>query len=358
MGWALGALVVFGLAFRVVMAPLKPQVAVLAIALAMALFALPLFGSVQHWTPRLGRVITVIFMLLIAGAGYLAGGLDAPVLVLLATSPLLGMVIVNRRFGVVVGVMTAFLLCGLLLMHHLGWVPRTELSGEAMLVMRAFMIVMSMTVVVAVVFIYDQYSHELMRRFQRESLTDALTGLPNRRHFEQAFTALENQAARSRAELWVALIDVDHFKAINDRCGHEGGDHCLCKIATVLRQAMAPLDGAIVARLSGDEFVVAAIGDGAHLRVLMHRVNANLADLGEEAPVAVSVGMSGTRIVEAPRPEVLRRLLARADAALYEAKKGGRGRVKVLDGQVSMEHIPAGRRQREAAAAPLLRRSL
>lgn len=345
MGWVLGALVLSGLAFRMAMAPLKPLVIVLAIVLALSLFALPLFGSAQRWTPRLGRAITMTFMLLIAGTGYLAGGLDAPVLVLLSTSPLLGMVIVNRRFGIVAAVLVVLVLCGLLALHRAGWMPATELSAEAMLIMRAFMIMMAMTVVVAVVFIYDQYSHELMRRFQHESLTDALTDLPNRRHFEQAFVQLERKAAESRSELWIALIDVDHFKAINDRSGHEGGDRCLRMIAAILRQSMMPLDDAIVARLSGDEFVVAAIAGGAHLRALMHRVNARLADLDEGVRMAVSVGMSGARIAEAPRPEVMRRLLARADAALYEAKRGGRGRVNMLDGQMSLDHSPAARRR-------------
>ncbi|HEY0975804.1 MAG TPA: GGDEF domain-containing protein [Solimonas sp.] len=350
-GWTLGGLTCFATLVRAWVAPLHPQILILAITLSLVLLALPAFGSVRHWTPRLGRAVTLVSMVLVLSTGYLAGGLDAPVVILLTVSPLLGVVLVGRRFGVLVAMLVVVALLGLVWLHRLGAVPPTELSGDALRVMRAFMLMMGLTVIAAAVYIYDQHSHDLVQRFQRDALTDPLTGLYNRRYLEFAFSRLEQQAADQRAELWLALIDVDRFKRINDSRGHEAGDQCLQQVAMALRRVAQAMPDSIVARVAGDEFVVVAVGHRARLRSWMDQATLSLVGNGDDA-LSISVGLAGLA-AGASQPEALRYLLARADAALYRAKKSGRGRVVVLDPKSPMPDSPSSRGNRPSSPRSL-----
>ena len=346
-GWTLGSLTVCGTLFRAWIAPLQPQVAALGLALSLVLFAMPLFGSVRHWNERLGRALTLTFMLLVLSTGYLAGGVQAPVIVLLTVVPLVGVVLVGRRFGALMAVFTIAMLLGMIQLHHLDAVPRTLLSADALLVMRVFMLGVALVVVAATVSIYDKHGQELMTRLQREALTDPLTGLHNRRYLEIAFPQMERLAAARRAELWLALIDIDHFKKINDTHGHEVGDLCLQQVAMALRQVALGLHDCTVVRLSGDEFLVLAVGQRGQLRALMDRAQASLMALHGSRKVSISVGLAGLPVA-APRPELLRTLLTRADGALYRSKAGGRGLITTLDSRLDDEQVPLGRRSREA----------
>jgi diguanylate cyclase (GGDEF)-like protein len=345
-GWTMGSLTCFATLFRASIAPLQPQIMFLALALSMVLLALPFFGSGRRWTPRLGIGVTLVSMVLVLSTGYLAGGLDAPVVTLLMITPLLGVVLVSRRFGAGVALLVVLSLVGMLGLHRLGVVPPSQLSGEALLIMRGFMLSIGLMVMAAAIYIYDQHSHELVHRFQRDALTDVLTGLHNRRYLDMAFPQLAKAAAAQGSEVWLALIDVDHFKRINDTQGHEGGDLALQQVAMALRATSLSLPGAIVARIAGDEFVVVSAGRRGHLRALMDRAKSTLARLPGVSALSISVGMAGLPVDPADG-DLLRQLLARADAALYRAKQNGRGRVMVTDVHLSQQEVPSGRRSRE-----------
>ena len=165
----------------------------------------------------------------------------------------------------------------------------------------------------------------LLRRAQHENTelaatarTDALTGLGNRRAMEQELSRMLAAANREGGAVQVAFIDLDGFKAINDRHGHEVGDRFLVHIAGKLAASIRP--GDFVARAGGDEFIVLAPGEGhADLRERLARATAGPFRYGTcdlDYPGA-SVGVARSEAGEADPAG----LLARADAAMYEVKK-------------------------------------
>ena len=163
------------------------------------------------------------------------------------------------------------------------------------------------------------------------TVTDALTGLSNRRRFDQVITEEWMRASRTGKSLAILMIDVDHFKAYNDHYGHQAGDECLRKVAGVL-QANARRASDLVARYGGEEFVVVAGDlDIQAAKELAETLRSSVEVLGmshQFSPVAsvvtISIGVSVTTPDANMSPESLLRM---ADAAMYCAKDGGRNRV-------------------------------
>lgn len=156
-----------------------------------------------------------------------------------------------------------------------------------------------------------------------QTRTDPLTGLPNRRAFTVALAAAQAQAEDGRRPLSVAMLDVDHFKAINDYQGHDVGDQVLVALAALLRAHAA--GRGTVARFGGEEFVL-LLPDCRleEARLQCEYLRESIALLPINLPVTVSIG-----VAELARGESAERGLKRADQALYEAKRGGRDRVVV-----------------------------
>jgi len=162
---------------------------------------------------------------------------------------------------------------------------------------------------------------------------DGLTGIANRRSFDERFAEEWNRAVRHRKPLALAMIDLDNFKQFNDLYGHLAGDRCLCAVADALsRQLHRPED--LVARFGGEEFALLlphTSADGA-LKVV-EKIRAAVHGLGIDHigntwnRVTVSIGYSALTPVTADGKS---RLIQLADAALYHAKSGGRNRVETL----------------------------
>ncbi|GAB4122159.1 MAG: hypothetical protein Fur0040_02620 [Sideroxydans sp.] len=176
-----------------------------------------------------------------------------------------------------------------------------------------------------------RFSHELSeanQRLQRQALTDALTGLPNRRH---AIERLEQEWAltvRGERKLSCLMVDIDHFKAVNDRHGHQVGDLALKQVADILRRAARTQD--VVCRYGGEEFLVicpdtpceAAVQCAERLRLNVAAEALPLAD-GATLDLTISIGVG----CKDERTATLEDLLIQADNRLYAAKAGGRNRV-------------------------------
>ncbi len=169
------------------------------------------------------------------------------------------------------------------------------------------------------------------RQLAALSSTDALTGLANRRRFDEVWESEWQRAARMGLPLALALIDVDHFKAYNDHYGHQAGDVCLRQVASLLA-AEARRSGELVARYGGEEFVLVLPGaTAAEARSVAERIRAAVegrAMSHEHSPVAgfvtISIGVASARVQRAEQAEAL---LKEADVALYLAKHEGRNRV-------------------------------
>lgn len=171
-----------------------------------------------------------------------------------------------------------------------------------------------------------------LRAARKASEIDHLTSLPNRRGFERRFAELH--AARAGRPMTLALCDIDHFKAVNDRFGHETGDRVLKFIARHL--AAMRRRGIEVARLGGEEFAIllpdCAIRAGLdELDQLRESVAArNLVDSVTRLPVGLVTFSAGATPIN--DGDTLRSALRRADSALYAAKHAGRNRVYAASG--------------------------
>lgn len=166
-----------------------------------------------------------------------------------------------------------------------------------------------------------------------EARTDSLTGIANRRRFDEALTHEWQRHSRSGGPLSVILSDVDHFKLYNDHYGHQAGDDCLRAVAQAIRNAcQRPTD--VVARYGGEEFAVILAEtdeDGARYvaeRVREAVVNASLPHAYSPvgATVTLSLGVA-TRRPQTGRPDNSRLMMEEADRRLYLAKRNGRNQV-------------------------------
>jgi len=168
---------------------------------------------------------------------------------------------------------------------------------------------------------------------QRLSLLDGLTGIPNRRRFDEVLAHEWKQAMRSKQTLSLVMIDIDHFKAFNDHYGHLAGDDCLKKVALAMSGILKrPTD--ILARYGGEEF--AAIlpmteCDGA--KAIAAAMKTGVIDLAiphDHSSAASRVTISlGIATLVPRRGMTAAMLVSAADQALYEAKAGGRNRIAV-----------------------------
>ncbi len=176
--------------------------------------------------------------------------------------------------------------------------------------------------------IVDEFEAEALRTIFELTLRDPLTGLYNRRYFDERLRSELSFVERHSTPLALLMIDIDHFKHVNDKYGHQVGDRVLKTVADGIRSVMRPED--VLARFGGEEFVVLARGislNGAAAlaeRIRRHIEGLTLAVNNRDVRVSVSIGVvsavpGADRSAEA--------LVVSADEALYRAKRSGRNRV-------------------------------
>lgn len=159
--------------------------------------------------------------------------------------------------------------------------------------------------------------------------TDALTGLKNRRSFLEVAEQALRQSQRTGAPLALCMLDIDHFKAINDNLGHAAGDAVLVQVAALCTHQLREQD--LIGRYGGEEFIIALPNTDAEDAILIaERLRARieqyrLGGIGEALGLTVTIGISQL----AEGEETLDAALQRADHALYEGKREGRNRLKV-----------------------------
>jgi len=196
------------------------------------------------------------------------------------------------------------------------------------------------TAVFCIVLLLLAEVRRLVARLQEQSLTDELTGVANRRAFLEVAAREIERSRRYRHELSLAYLDIDGFKAANDRFGHAVGDRVLIALAGVARATARSVD--TVARIGGDEFVIlmpetdalAALPLAERLRAACSRA----AGLGA-APVTCSIGV----VTFERAPSDLEELLTSADALMYEAKAAGGDSVRHARVGAARSTAPDGR---------------
>jgi diguanylate cyclase (GGDEF)-like protein len=197
--------------------------------------------------------------------------------------------------------------------------------------------------------LYAWNKWKLARHLRALAMVDDLTRIANRRAILALGEDLLRQARLAGADLSLLLIDIDHFKDINDQLGHAVGDRVLRHIALLIGNVLRPRDG--LGRLGGEEFLAllpATSGDAAV--VLAERVRTSIAAATLAAhtqPVRLTISVG---VATAGRVETLARVLERADHALYRAKSDGRNRVCIADEAGSSGWWTALTLERAAAA--------
>jgi diguanylate cyclase (GGDEF)-like protein len=181
--------------------------------------------------------------------------------------------------------------------------------------------------------------HALEER-RRMAMTDALTGCYNRRHFMSHLRRELRRARRLGVDLSLLVIDVDHFKRINDRLGHAAGDEVLVEFSRRIRDAL-PRDTDWCARLGGEEFAVVLpdtglAGAGLVAEKLRGAISATpMRTAAGSVEVTVSLGVSSLAVFRERGDVAVEHILRRADDCLYYSKRHGRDRV-TLDGEASV----------------------
>lgn len=214
--------------------------------------------------------------------------------------------------------------------------------GRVRIISAAMLLAMLLGLLTVAGFMFEP----LVRQIQREALLleeaneelrqlsalDGLTGIANRRAFEERIDEEWRRAVRDSASIALLMIDIDHFKLYNDRYGHLQGDDCLVHLAQGLRRAVSrPAD--FIARYGGEEFAVILPDTDLHGAVnVAENLRSRVATLGirhEASPVhhAVTISVGAATVVPSPEMGVAV-LIAAADRTLYRAKQNGRNRVE------------------------------
>jgi diguanylate cyclase len=215
-----------------------------------------------------------------------------------------------------------------------------------------FEIVCSLPLLVVYPFCVGAITYRLTRTVRSQnrmlaelSRTDALSRLPNRGHWEEAVAATSARCRQSGQEAALLMVDIDHFKSINDRHGHPAGDAVIRAVAAILQDSLRGND--IAGRYGGEEFGVLlpetpAAGAQITAERLRARVAAAVLERGLGIRATVSVGLAFFSMRDAGHAP----WIARADSALYRAKNAGRNRVAQEDAPqsgVERDDLPAAR---------------
>jgi len=175
---------------------------------------------------------------------------------------------------------------------------------------------------------------ELVQSLLAISTLDGLTGIPNRRHFDSILAKEWNRASRAGTPLSLIMCDIDYFKPYNDHYGHQKGDNCLIRVATLL-QEYARRDGDMAARYGGEEFVIILPTTSLEsARDVAEQMRAGIENLAiphrySNADNIVTASFGVATIVP-KREQQSRILVSKADKALYAAKKQGRNRIVTI----------------------------
>ncbi|MGF6448600.1 diguanylate cyclase [Paraburkholderia youngii] len=178
----------------------------------------------------------------------------------------------------------------------------------------------------------DNVAHR--ERLKQLGMTDALTGLANRRYFDERLREELMRAVRYRAPVACLFIDIDGFKRINDSHGHQIGDRALAAVAACVRQQVRL--GDTVARYGGEEFAALLQGDRSDALTVAERVrraveNLDVRDVhGERIALSVSIGVAARVVAGSPADAMSlgQTMMDEADRAMYQAKRNGRNRIE------------------------------
>lgn len=208
-------------------------------------------------------------------------------------------------------------------------VPQHTIDGDTLASLHLFNLVSTLTILGGLTVVYVRVIIEAERRLHLMATTDHLTGLMNRRSLVEALDREQARRQRKPHPMTLILVDIDHFKALNDTHGHAVGDWALQAVAGVLKAGVRDMD--FVARWGGEEFlVVLPFSGGPESLLVAERLRQSI--LAIQHPGALTLNMSATfGVAEALPDEDIQHTIQRADEALYRGKHQGRNQVVASD---------------------------
>ena len=276
-------------------------------------------------------LFVLAFVTQIFGEMALNGGLSAAATPLTALIVPAAILLSGLSAGRVWFLVTLIAIIAISALDHAGRLPPSELTSSALVIDRALSLTAGVVVAALVVAAFARQARDSLAalqaersRFQHEATHDALTGLPNRTLFMQRAAEHLTAAGREGRRCGLFYLDLDRFKQVNDRYGHEAGDRLLMSFADRIRQRLRP--GDFAARLAGDEFVLFAAdcgpGDAVErIAARLHAASDEPFDLGgTEVSASASIGHA----VFPDHAGDLAALLRIADRSMYRVKASAR----------------------------------
>lgn len=271
-----------------------------------------------------------LVVLLLGGlffAGLKTGAYSGPVVLLAPLIPIFTMLLVNTERAWIALVLVSIVLGLLLYLDYSGFIPPNPNDPGKAAIGRFVALVSLCLASSLIVWRFARLSRQLFEQMERQSVTDYLTGVFNRRGIEAILLSEVGRARRTGSWLSVLLADVDHFKRYNDTHGHQSGDRCLVNVAQIIKTC-SERTADVVGRFGGEEFVVilpdtdaagaSKVAENIRRKVLEANVRYGPDDT---APMSLTLGVVSAR---GPAIDSVDDLIRQADAALYRGKHQGR----------------------------------
>ena len=290
------------------------------------------FMSCKAQRSELARGLQVIAITIVpVWAILFTGGIHSPIIIWLTPPPLIAGVLLGWRVASVIAI-TYTIFVSLMVMGFDQWGLPNEIPADSLYESALQIIAVSTAVIITLYCVYQLTSmlESLLEISRNRERKDPLTKLCNRRSLMQQVSDL---IYNTGDETYLAMIDVDHFKVINDTHGHASGDEALVQLAKALKQHTRKSD--IVARYGGEEFVVVMPKTSRiQAETVAERLRKSIENMTFEAndtsiKMTISIGLTGGSS-ELSHTRDFEKLLSVADSAMYESKQAGRNRCTTL----------------------------
>jgi len=317
------------LAVRVFLGHLPPVASPIAVTIVVILTVLAVITGRVIQPAAAARIIIAVCWIGATLLSYMLGGLEGPIIVAMPIIPLIATVLINHRIGMVMGILAACSIIMFLILHdssETGLQPGLTLAEKD--VMRGGWLLFSIFIITMFVSYYGRNEERLKLLLKLQADTDFLTRIANRRKLTEK---LRDEYFRSRRRgdwLSVLMLDIDHFKKLNDNFGHLMGDNCLIQIADLLQQHCRRASD-LVGRYGGEEFLVLLPDTDPQearqlaeaIRIAIQSLNIRLSSGKIPEFVTATIGCNSVQVSENIDPE---QIIKTADELLYQGKAAGR----------------------------------
>ena len=285
----------------------------------------------EKYTDTVGIIIILLWVSVLDVIGYMNGGVGFPSLVMMPLIPLVAILIIGPRACVLTLALIVISIGLFMYLHGIEHdFPVSLLSHDVDIVVRSILIILTAVLITWIGWHYSARNHHLIRFAWSHASHDYLTGLVNRRLIDETLQNEIDRARRNHRWLSCIIVDIDHFKEINDSYGHQAGDETLINIANLLDSSVKRA-GDVVGRYGGEEFlIILPETDQIKAMDIAEKIRSKVANAvimltdGHNIHVTLTLGVTS---VNAQTQTTSSQMIHAADSALYEGKASGRNTV-------------------------------